>query len=90
MKKWLPYEQQTYFDIEAIYFEKFSFDLWNRLKDRFCHIIKPDDQDKFQEELKRFRSDFSTLQLTSISVPILKVWRNHQTKYPLLCKLSRT
>ena len=90
IQKALPFKDQELFDADAVFLKDFVPEKWERLKFRFKNIIKPDQYDLFEEEMKRVRFNFLDLQAEAKNSNILEVWRRHQSKYPIIVNLVRS
>jgi len=61
MKIWLPFFDQTLFDSDVAYLKNYNLAEWMRLKDRFTNIIRKEDENSFQDEVKRLKYNFLDL-----------------------------
>ena len=59
MKECLPYHEKALFDSEVVFMQDYDEEKWMRLKNRFYNIIKQEEFDEFQEQMKRFKYNFS-------------------------------
>ena len=89
MKECLPYHEKALFDSKVVFMQGYDEEKWMRLKNRFYNIIKQEESDEFQEQMKRFKYNFSTIRLEVVNHHISEVWRKNEKKSPLLYKLSR-
>lgn len=89
MKCWLPYKETALFDSEVIHLQIYNEDKWKRLRDRFSNIISVEERTEFNAQLKRFKINYPDIKNNLGSKPLLEVWLEQSTKFPLLYRFVR-